>query len=79
MATYYANFFTKLDAKSDYWQIKVDEELAKLLMFLRPFGRILFKLLPYGIHSAGEIFQQDLNKLIEGCEGGRNRKDDIII
>lgn len=76
---YYANFFTKLDTKSDYWQIKVDEELSKLLMFSTPFGRIPFKLLPYGIHSAGEIFQQDLKKLIEGCGGARNRKDNIII
>ena len=35
-----AKFFTKLDASSGYWQIKVDKELSKLLTFLTPFGRL---------------------------------------
>ena len=52
-----ANFFTKLDASSGYWQIKVDQESSKLLTFATPFGRYRFKRLPYGIHSASEIFQ----------------------
>ena len=52
-----ANFFTKLDASSGYSQIEVDEESSKLLTFLTPFGRLQFKRLPYGIHSASEAFQ----------------------
>ena len=34
-----AKYFTKLDASSGYWQIKVDEESSKLLTFATPFGR----------------------------------------
>ena len=53
---YYANFFTKLDASSGYWQVQVDEELSKLLTFLTPFRKLRFKDLPYEIHSASEVF-----------------------
>ena len=47
--------FNKLDA-SGYWQIKVDEESSGLLTFGTMFGRYKFKRMPYGIHSASEIF-----------------------
>ena len=50
-------YFTKSDASSGYWQIKVDEESSKLLTFATPFGRYKYKRLPFGIHSASEVFQ----------------------
>ena len=74
-----AKYFTKLDASSGYWQIKVDEESSILLTFATPFGRYRFKRLPFGIHSASEIFQQTIAEIIETCEGARNSQDDIII
>ena len=52
-----AYFFSKLDASSVYWQIKVDEESSHLLAFATPLGCYHFKRLPYGIHSASEVFQ----------------------
>ena len=76
---HHAKFFTKLDASSGYWQTKVDEESSKLLTFSTPFGRLRFKHLPYGIHSASEVFQKDIEEIIEGCEDARNSQDDIII
>ena len=76
---HHTKFFTKLDASSGYWLIKVDEESSKLLTFSTPFGRLRFKRLPYGIHSASEVFQKDFEEIIEGCEGARNSQDDIII
>ena len=48
-----AKYFTKLDASSGYWQIKVDEESSKLLTFATLFGRYKYKRLLFGIHSAG--------------------------
>ena len=76
---HHAKFLTKLDASSGYWQIKVDEESSKLLTFSTPFGRLRFKRLPPGIHSASEVFQKDIEEIIEGCEGARNSQEDIII
>ena len=75
-----AKFFTKLDASSGYWQIKVDQESSKLLTpFATPFGRYCFKRLPYGIHSASEIFQASVANIISDIEGSSNSQDDIII
>ena len=37
-----ACFFSKLDAFSGYWQIKVDEEISHLLAFGTPLGRYRF-------------------------------------
>ena len=53
------------------------EELSKLLKFLIPFGIIRFK--PYVIHSASDVFQQDIDEIIERFEGARNSRGDIII
>ena len=52
-----AIFFSKLDASSAYWQMKLDNESSELLAFLTPKGRYRFNVFPYGIHSASEIFQ----------------------
>ena len=46
-----------------YWQIKVDKQSSNLLMFGTPSGRYPFKRLPYGIHSASEVFRGKLLQL----------------
>jgi hypothetical protein len=74
-----ARHFTKLDASNGYWQIKVDEESSKLLTFNTPFGRYRFKRLPFGIHSASEVFQARVSEIIEGIKGAKNSQDDILI
>ena len=74
-----AKFFTKLNASSGYQQIKVNEESSKLLTFSTTFGRLQLQHLHYGIHSASEVFQQDIKEITQGCEGARNSQDDIII
>ena len=74
-----AKVFTKLDASSGYWQIKVDEESSKLLTFNTPFGRHRFKRLPFGIHSAAEVFQKKISEIISDIDGAANDQDDIIV
>ena len=74
-----AEYFSKLDASSGYWQIKVNEQSSKLLAFMTPRGRYKFNRLPFGIHSAGEIFQSEVAQIINGIEGTANLQDDIII
>jgi hypothetical protein len=56
-----ARLFSKLDASNGYWQIAVDDFTSDLLTFGTAFGRYKFKRMPYGIHSAREIFQLDRN------------------
>ena len=74
-----AKLFTKLDASNAFWQIEVDEESSKLLTFNTPQGRYCFKRLPFDIHSASEICQQQIRNIIEGIPGCVNAQDDIII
>ena len=74
-----ACFFSKLDASSGYLQIKVDEEISHLLAFGTLLGRYRFKRLPYGIHSASEIFQRAITSIISDVPGTANSQDDIIV
>ena len=72
-------YFCKIDASNGYWQVPVDEESSNLLAFNSPFGRFKFTRMPFGIHSASEVFQREVAQIIEGLEGTRNNQDDIII
>ncbi len=74
-----AKVFSKLDASSGYWQIKVDDESSKLVTFNTPFGRYRFKRLPFGIHSAAEVFQKKISEIISKIDGAANDQDDIIV
>ncbi|XP_032230541.2 uncharacterized protein K02A2.6-like [Nematostella vectensis] len=61
-----ATMFTTLDACSGYWQVEVDEESSKLLTFNTPWGRYRFTRLPFGISSAPEIYQREMDRLFAG-------------
>ena len=47
-----AKIFSKLDARSGYWQIRAADESADLLTLNTPFGRYCFNRLPFGVWSA---------------------------
>ena len=74
-----AKVFSKLDASNGYWQIAVDDPTSDLLTFVTTFGRFKFKQMFSGVHSASEIFQLEISKIIAGCEGSINSQDDIIV
>ena len=48
--------FSKLDARSGYFQVPLDSESAKLTTFLTLQGRYFYRRLPEGISSAPEFF-----------------------
>ena len=74
-----SKYYTKLDASNAYWQMKIDEESSKLLVFNTPFGRYRFLRMAYGIHSASELCQSGIASIIVGLPGTMNSQDDIII
>ena len=74
-----AKFFTKRDCSNGYWQIAVDEESSKLLTFICDKGCFRFTRLPYGIHSASEVFQRRIYDVIKHIPKAKNSQDDIII
>ena len=70
-----AQYFSKLDASSGYWQVRVNDDSYDLPNFGTPFGRYRFKRLPFRIHSASEVFQAKVASLIGNLPG--YSQDDI--
>ena len=59
--------FSKLDVNSGFHQIVLNPESAKLITtFITPFGRHMFKRLPFGISSAPEYFQNREDQVSRG-------------
>ena len=74
-----AKLFSKLDASSGFWQVKLDHESAKLCTFNTPFGRYMFKRLPFGISSAQDVFQAIMTEMFEDIDGVEVVVDDVIV
>ena len=47
-----AKTFSVLDANSGFWQMQLDHSSAKLYTFNTPYGRYMFKRLPFGLSSS---------------------------
>jgi len=74
-----AKYFSKLDAKNGFWQIKLAEESKDLTTFLTPFGRFRFCRLPFGISSAPEFFQKRMSEILSGQKNVIFHIDDILV
>ncbi|KAL1460265.1 hypothetical protein WDU94_012186 [Cyamophila willieti] len=74
-----AKFFSKLDASTAFWAIKLDEESSYLCTFGTPFGRYRFLRMPYGICSSAEKFHQKMVELLCDIPNVIVYIDDILI
>lgn len=74
-----AQFFSKLDASSGFYQVKLDEESAALCTFNTPFGRHCFLRKPFGIASAPEVFHRTVQQIFDGMEGVGVFLDDVVV
>ena len=74
-----AKVFSVLDASSGFWQIELDPESTKLCTFNTPFGRYMFKCLPFGLTCSQDIFQRIMSEMMEDIEGVEGVGDDILI
>ena len=71
--------FSKLDAKSGFWQIPLSKEFRLLMTFVTPFGRFCVNRLPFGICSTSEKFQRTMSEILAGVEGVICHMDDVLI
>jgi predicted aspartyl protease len=71
--------FSKLDANSGFWQVKLERESRLYTTFVTPWGRYCFKRMPFGISSAPEFFQREMEKILDGLEGVLCFMDDVLV
>ena len=74
-----ANLFSKLDAKSGFLQINLDQKSSYLTTFNTPTGRYRWLRLPFGIRSTPEIYQRIMDQMLEVVKGAFAIIDDILI
>lgn len=66
---------------SVFLQIPLDEGNSKLYTISTSFGRFQYKVMPYGISSAPEIFQKVINIIFQGLEDNVNvlYMEDVLV
>lgn len=74
-----ASVFTILDARSGYWNVKLDDESKLLTTFNTPYGRYCFRRLPFGLISAQDVFQKKVDQTFEDLPGVIAIADDIVV
>ena len=75
----YARYFTVLDAKRGYLQMKLDYESCLLITMNTPLGRYRRLKSPFGIKSAPELYQRTMDEMLEGIDHAYAVMDDILV
>uniref|UniRef100_A0A7M5XNH5 Endonuclease n=1 Tax=Clytia hemisphaerica TaxID=252671 RepID=A0A7M5XNH5_9CNID len=71
--------FTKLDLNKGYHQIELDKASRELTAFATHRGIFRYTRLLFGMSSAAEIYQREIELALTGLPGVKNISDDIII
>ena len=71
--------FTRLDIRQAYNNIMLRSEDQKLTTINTSKGLYVWKRLPYGVSSSTAIFQQTIDRVLQGLKGVACRVDDVII
>ena len=74
-----ARYFSKMDAKSGFRQIRLDKNSSLMTTFNTPFGRYRYYRLPMGICSAPKVSQKAISQHLEDLEGCVVIHDDIVV
>jgi hypothetical protein len=64
--------FSKLDLKSGYHQLELEEQCRYVTTFSTHLGLFRYKRLNFGISSASEIFQETIRGVIQNIKNAKN-------
>ena len=75
-----AKYFSKLDLKSGYWQVKMNEEDKEKTAFTCHRGLFSFNTMPFGLANGPGVFQELMSIVLRGQEGfALAYLDDILV
>lgn len=74
-----AKYFSKLDLKSAFHHLKLGKRSRELTTFLSPKGMYRYKRLVFGVNCAPEVFQREMERVLQGIDGVIVFIDDILI
>ena len=63
-----AKYFSKLDLKSGYWQVELDEKDKEKTAFACHKGLFQFNVMPFGLTNAPSVFQELMSVVLEGMD-----------
>ena len=71
--------FTKIDLKSAFQQLTMDEKSQEICTLNTPLGLYRPKRLPYGVASSPALWQETMDKIFAGLPGVFIFVDDIVV
>jgi hypothetical protein len=72
-------FATSLYLNMGYYHIRLTPNASKLCTIIFPWGKYEYLRLPMGLCNSPDIFQEKINKLMDGLEFIRAYLDDVLI
>jgi hypothetical protein len=72
-------FFTVIDALKGFHQVPLDDESAAMTTFSTPFGRYMYRRLPFGICHAGDDYSRRVSAVFDDLFNCRCIIEDILI
>ncbi|XP_062538653.1 uncharacterized protein K02A2.6-like [Armigeres subalbatus] len=70
---------SKIDLEAAYYHFELDEDSRDITTFIARSGVYRFRRLMFGIKSAPELFQREMENLFRGIEGVIVYMDDVLI
>ena len=74
-----ATVFSKVDLRMGYHQLVLDQESREITTFVTHTGLYRYKRLFFGVNSATEQYQYEIQTALAGLQGVQNISDDIIV
>ena len=74
-----SKFFSKLDAKSAFWYVALDDESSYLTTFGTILGRHRYLVMLYGSTDSQDAFQAKMDQILESLEGVVSIADDMVL